>query len=186
MYRILVLCHPPLLTEPPPSGFSLPVLSWTPITGPLSLCHFSEDPWPGVCHLLMCATNRYKQPPAWGQTKATDLPCQPWASLDLSAWQCRAGPSWFPGLRRLPQGSLAGTRAADRWAGVSLPHPPTRTKLTLPERLYPAPSFRVTSSGRSLRVRGCAEEIMGKRLWVLAGVRVTLLPFISFEETIHR
>lgn len=83
------------------SGAVLP--SWVSLHPQVSLCLCSAGPlywlvlllcgpmaWPVPS--LECATNLYEPPPAWGQTKATDLPCQPWASLDLSAWQCRAGP----------------------------------------------------------------------------------------------
>lgn len=103
----------------------------------------------------MRATNHYEQPPAWGQTKATDLPCQPWASLDLSAWQCRAGPSWLQSSEGCPRELLLNGQRA---GGLGFPCS-TLPQLTLPE---PCPSSRVTVSGRSLRVGGCAEEIVGK------------------------
>lgn len=188
MYRILVLCHPPLLTEPPPSGFALPVLLWIPITGPLSLCHFSEDPWPGACHLQMCATDRYEQPPAWGQTKKRQIcpasPGQVWTCLLGSAVLGQAGSQGSEGCPR--ELLLSWNKAAGRWAGVSLPHPPTRTQLTLPERPYPAPSFRVAVSGRSLRVGGCAEEIVGKEAVGTSWGQSDPAPHYLLGETIHR
>lgn len=123
MYRILVLCHPPLLTEPPPSGFALPVLLWIPITGPLSLCHFSEDPWPGACHLQMCATNRYEQPPAWGQTK-NDRSALP--ALGKSGLVCLAVPCWaklVPRAQKAAPGSCSSAGIRQRAGGLGFPCP---------------------------------------------------------------
>lgn len=187
MYRILVLCHPPLLTEPPPSGFSLPVLLWTPIMA-LSACATSLSTLGLARAISRCVPQTAMSSRLPGVRQKRQIcpasPGQVWTCLLGSAGLGQAGSQGSEGCPR--ELLLSWDKAAGRWAGVSLPHPPTRTQLTLPERPYPAPFFRVAVSGRSLRVGGCAEEIVGKEAVGTSWGQSDPASLYLLGETIHR